>query len=83
MVETRTYIAYEFKDVGELIELNIDERNLIHNLASEKVLLFIREDLRRIFIWKGAKSSVKTRFMSSKAARELQAELMKDPSFHH
>ena len=83
MVEIRTFFAYELKDESEFIELNISEKDLIHNLTPEKVLILIREDLRRIFIWKGAKSSVKKKFISSKAARELQAELMENPSFHH
>jgi hypothetical protein len=83
MAETRSFFAYELKDEGELIKLDISEKDLLHNLTPEKVLILIREDLRRIFIWKGARSPVKKRFMSSKAARELQSTLMKNASFHH
>jgi hypothetical protein len=83
MAETRSFFAYELKDEGELIKLDLSEKDLLHNLTPEKVLILIREDLRRIFIWKGARSPVKKRFMSSKAARELQSTLMKNASFHH
>lgn len=78
----RTFYAYELGEDEETIELKFPEQDLVHKLNPERVLLLVREDLRRLFIWKGAKSSVKKRFISSKAARELQRELMEDTSFH-
>ncbi|MEJ2293763.1 MAG: hypothetical protein P8Y23_03255, partial [Candidatus Lokiarchaeota archaeon] len=83
MVESRTFFAYELQDTAECKKLNIPASDVVHILNPEKVLLLVREDLRRIFIWKGAKSPVKKRFISSKAARELQGELMKDKKFQH
>jgi len=82
MAEFRTFFAYELEDNGEKKEIKFSEKDLKYNLNSEQVLVLIREDLRRIFIWKGAKSPVKKRFISSKVARELQGELMKDARFH-
>jgi hypothetical protein len=78
----RTFFAYELIDNAETKELNFSQENLIEFLDPEQVLILVREDLRRIFIWKGAKSPVKKRFVSSKVAQELQAQLMNDPQFH-
>jgi len=82
MAEFRTFFAYELEDTGERKELNFSEKDLAQYLNPEQVLVLVREDLRRIFIWKGAKSPVKKRFISSRLARELQGELMKDSRFH-
>ena len=82
MNEFKTFFAFEFEDTGEAKELNFSEKDLINYLNPEQVLVLIREDLRRIFIWKGAKSPVKKRFISSKVAREIQVNLMQDSSFH-
>ncbi|MFX1600496.1 MAG: hypothetical protein ACFFB6_07855, partial [Promethearchaeota archaeon] len=78
----RTFLAFELEDTGEYKELSFSEKDLIDYLDPEQVIVLVREDLRRIFIWKGAKSPVKKRFISSKIAQELQAELMKDAHFH-
>jgi len=78
----RTFFAYELEDNGERKELSISEKDVKQYLNPEQVLVLIREDLRRIFIWKGAKSPVKKRFISSRVARELQQELMKDTIYH-
>jgi len=78
MTESRVFFAYKLENTGERKEIFFFEKDLTHFLNPNYVLLLVREDLRRIFIWKGAQSSVKKRFMSSKVARELQQELMKD-----
>ena len=77
MAELRIFFAYELEDSGERKELHFSEKDLAKCLDPEQVLLLVREDLRRIFIWKGAKSPVKKRFISSRVARDLQGELMK------
>jgi hypothetical protein len=82
MSKFRTFFAFELEETGERKELDFSERELAKYLDPEQVLVLVREDLRRIFIWKGAKSSVKKRFISSKVAREIQVDLMKDSSFH-
>jgi len=83
MVESRKFLAYELQDMGESQKLNILEEDLINTLEPEKVFILVREDLRRIFVWKGANSPVKKKFMSSKVARELQEKLMRNFGFHH
>jgi len=82
MTELETFMVYELDDSGERMKLDINEEELQTNLHPEQVLVIIREDLRRIFIWKGPKSPVRKRFISSRVASTLQEELMKDAKYH-
>ncbi|MBN1801844.1 MAG: hypothetical protein JW891_10080 [Candidatus Lokiarchaeota archaeon] len=81
MDELRNFFAYEIEENGVRKELFFSEKDLEQYLDPEKVLILIREDLRRIFVWKGAKSSVQNRFISSNVATELQQELAKDSRY--
>jgi len=83
MTESEQFFAYKVEDTGEYKKIDISKNDLVHKLNPEQVILLVREDLRRIFIWKGAKSPVKKRFISSKVARELQSDLMEEHHFHH
>jgi hypothetical protein len=82
MAELRFFFAYELEDNGRRKEVNFSQKDLRRYLNPEQVLVLVREDIRRIFIWKGAKSPVKKRFISSRVARDLQEELMKDTHYH-
>ncbi|MFX0003608.1 MAG: hypothetical protein ACFE9C_14925 [Candidatus Hodarchaeota archaeon] len=82
MTEIETFMVYELDDSGEKIKLDINEDQLQESLHPEQVLVIIREDLRRIFIWKGPKSPVRKRFISSRVASAIQEELMKDARYH-
>ncbi len=82
MTEYETFMVYELDDSGERIKLDITEEHLQENMHPEQVLVIIREDLRRIFIWKGPKSPVRKRFISSRVAATLQEELIKDSRYH-
>jgi len=82
MTEIETFMVFELDDSGERIKLDINEDQLQESLLPEQVLVIIREDLRRIFIWKGPKSSVRKRFISSRVASALQEELMNDSRYH-
>ncbi len=82
MTEYENFMVYELDDSGERIKLDITEEHLQENMHPEQVLVIIREDLRRIFIWKGPKSPVRKRFISSRVASTLQEELMKDSRYH-
>jgi len=82
MTEYEAFMVYELDDSGERIKLNITEKHLQEKMHPEQVLVIIREDLRRIFIWKGPKSPVRKRFISSRVAATLQEELMKDSRYH-
>ncbi len=82
MTEYETFMVYELDDSGERIKLDITEEHLQENMHPEQVLVIIREDLRRIFIWKGPKSPVRKRFISSRVAATLQEELINDSRYH-
>jgi hypothetical protein len=82
MDELRFFFAFELLDNGERKELEFMEKDLSQNLNPEQVLVLVREDLKRIFIWKGAKSPVKKKFVSYKAARDIQMELMNAAQYH-
>jgi len=82
MTEYETFMVYELDDSGDKNRVGIPEAELQSNLHPEQVLVIVREDLRRIFIWKGPKSPVRKRFISSRVAQELQEELRKDASMH-
>jgi len=82
---TETYdefIVFDLENTGERERLDIKQEDLGKQLKPDQVLIIIREDLRRIYIWKGAKSPVRKRFISSKVAQDLQKELVKDPRYH-
>ncbi len=82
---TETYddfIVYDLQNTGERTKLNIKPEELQNYLNPEQVLIIIREDLRRIFIWKGSKSPVRKRFISSRVAQDLQRDLIQDSRYH-
>ena len=83
MTETyEDFIVYNLQNTGERTKLNIKPEELQNHLSPEQVLIIIREDLRRIFIWKGSKSPVRKRFISSRVAQDLQRDLVKDARYH-
>ena len=70
------YNLEELEDTGirTLIE-NITRQTLQSTLHSKQVLIIVRRDLKKIFIWKGSASPVKKRFISSRVASTLRDEL--------
>ena len=82
MTEYDTFMVYELDDSGEKYRISITEEELQSNLHPEQVLVIVREDLRRIFIWKGPKSPVRKRFISSRVAQELQDDLRNSAAMH-
>jgi hypothetical protein len=76
------FIVYELDNSGVRNRLDIKQEELQNRLNPEQVFIIIREDLRRIYIWKGSKSPVRKRFISSGVAQELQRELMDDSRYH-
>jgi hypothetical protein len=83
MTETyEEFIVYELNNTGERKKLNVKPEELQNHLNPEQVLIIIREDLRRIYIWKGSKSPVRKRFISSRVAQDLQKDLIQDARYH-
>ena len=88
MLETYTdFMVFKVKDNGEEYRLNITEETFRQNNGTEvlqpsQVAIIIKEELRRIYIWKGISSSVRKKFIASRVASELQRELMNSSKFH-
>lgn len=76
------FLVFELNDSGERKRVEVREENLQSVLHPEQVLVIVKEDLRRIFIWKGAKSPVRKRFISSRVAQDLQTELQAESKYH-
>lgn len=71
------FMVYELDDLGEKKKVDLTEDELQSFLIShpEQIFIIIREDLRRIFIWKGPKSPIRKKFLSSRSVIALQEEL--------
>ncbi|MBY9005290.1 MAG: hypothetical protein KGD63_00870 [Candidatus Lokiarchaeota archaeon] len=82
MTEYDNFMVYELLETGEEQRVEANENNLQEILHLEQVFVIVKEDVRRIFIWKGAKSPVRKRFISSRVASKLQDELIKNAAFH-
>ena len=76
------FMVYQLDDSGERVRIDVPEDDLQSALHPEEVFVIVKEELRRIFIWKGAKSPVRQRFISSRVASALQEELVKAAAFH-
>ena len=88
MAETyENFMVYGLESTGEKVNLNLTEKefraeNGQNVLDSNQVLVIVKEDLRRIFIWKGVNSHVRKKFISSRIAAELQNDLVHKAHFH-
>jgi hypothetical protein len=88
MVETyENFMVFGLESTGEKVNLNLTEEEFRANngqnvLDSNQVLVIVKEDLRRIFIWKGVNSHVRKKFISSRVAAELQKDLVTKAHFH-
>ena len=88
MVETyENFMVYGLESTGEKVNLNLNEDEFRANngqnvLDSNQVLVIVKEDLRRIYIWKGVNSHVRKKFISSRVAAELQNDLVNKAHFH-
>ena len=76
VIELDDFLVFELEESGERKQVeDITPQTLQSILHSKQVLVILRWDLRRIFIWKGSASPVKKRFISSQIATELREEL--------
>lgn len=76
------FMVFELLDNGERQERDIQKEEIGGVFKPDQVYVIVDEPLRRIFIWKGATSPVRKRFISSRVAQDLQGELQKDAGFH-
>ena len=88
MLESYTdFMIFKVKDTGEDFRLNITEEAFRQNngnvvLHPLQVAIIIKEQLRRIYIWKGISSSVRNKFIASRVASELQRDIINSSNFH-
>jgi hypothetical protein len=81
--EWRDFVAYQLNDDGAEEEIpSLDLQNIQQELTSERVLLLCRYDLRKIYIWKGPRSPVRKRFISSRVASRLQEKATNTRGMH-
>ena len=81
------FMIFMLHDSGEKDQIEITKEEFLkYNgqevLLSDQVVLIIDEELRRIYIWKGAYSSVRKKFIASRVASELQNELANIANYH-
>ncbi len=88
MAETyENFMIFGLESTGEKVKLDISEDEFRANngqnvLDSHQVLVIVKEDLRRIYIWKGVNSHVRKKFIASRIAAELQNDLVVNGHFH-
>ncbi|TXT63294.1 MAG: hypothetical protein BAJALOKI1v1_750007 [Promethearchaeota archaeon] len=72
------FICYEIETNEQKNKLEIKPEELEYYLHPEKILLIVREDVRRIYLWTGALTNAKKRFIGARIATSLQAELINE-----
>ena len=88
MVEDYTnFMVFELLDSGERKKLNLEEQEFRKEngqiiLHDAQVVIIVKEEIRRIYIWKGYQSSVRKKFIASRVAQDLQQELTTNANFH-
>ncbi|MFW9824629.1 MAG: hypothetical protein ACFFE4_16925 [Candidatus Thorarchaeota archaeon] len=88
MLETYTdFMIFEVKDTGEYLRLNITEEKFRQNngnnvLHPSQAIIIVKEEFRKIYLWKGISSTVRRKFIASRVASEIQRELMNSSKFH-
>lgn len=82
-VENEDFIVFYLEDDGTYRKLDdVTQETLSKVLNDEEVLLVVREDMHRLYIWKGPKSPVRKRFISSKTAAGIQENYRKNGGRH-
>lgn len=82
MSELQEFMVYEIEQSGDRKHLDIDQKEIGDYLHPERVFIIVREDLRRIYLWNGAKSPARKRFIGSRIASEVQGDMLKEAKFH-
>ena len=83
----KPFVIFEIDESGNRNRLYITEKQFRENngrnvLDPTKVLVIVKDDLQRIFLWKGKGSHIRKRFIGSRVAQELQVELRMDAKYH-
>lgn len=81
------FMIFELLDTGERQRFNITEDEFRKSkgagiLHPKQVAIIVKEDFRRIFIWKGSSPHVRKKFIASQVAQELQTEMVQIGHLH-
>lgn len=81
------FMIFELLDTGERVRFNITEDEFRRNMGAgilhpKQVAIIVKEDFRRIFIWKGSAPHVRKKFIASRVAQELQQEMVQIGHLH-
>jgi hypothetical protein len=82
MIEYQEFLCYELSNDGTHQELEMEEEAIEGNLKPDDVLIFVKQDMRRLWIWKGPKAPVRKRFISSRVAAKIQEEIRRESGRH-
>ena len=82
-----SFMIFGLESTGEKVKLDMSEKDFRSNngqniLNPHQVLVIVKENLRRIYIWKGVNSHVRKKFIASRIAAELQNDLVVNGHFH-
>jgi len=74
-LDDEEFMVYDFDYAGKRIKLDIKPKELQNYLNPERVLIIIRRDLHRIYIWKGSESPGRKMIISSRVAFDIWRDL--------
>lgn len=72
------FMVFELDEEGEKTRVNINKEDLGDYLKLESAFIILNLEIKRIYLWKGARSSVRKRFLGSRQATVVQGAIMKD-----
>ena len=75
--EWQDFVVFDINEEGERTKINVKKEDLGDYLHPEQVFAIIKQDVYRIYLWKGVRSAVRKRFLGSRVATTIQGELMK------
>ncbi len=73
----RDFVVYNLHDSGEISEIEVNPEEVQKILDPKEVFMLVRQDMRRIYIWKGSVAPVRKRFISARRATLLQEDIRK------
>ncbi|MFX1274109.1 MAG: hypothetical protein ACFFBP_05805 [Promethearchaeota archaeon] len=76
-MDWKEFMVFDLGDEGEKTQVDINKTQLGDYLNPEKVFLVINQNINRIYLWKGARSTVRKRFLGSRIATVVQGDIMK------
>jgi hypothetical protein len=82
MIEYQEFLCYTLENDGSHKEMDVEEETIKEQLNPDGVLIVVKQDMRRLWIWKGPKAPVRKRFISSRVAAQIQEEIRRESGRH-